>query len=125
MPHFMPFAFDSVVPAAYALNAPLRAASLETSPGEVATLPSLVACEDRNLVIEAVKKAEDSDDLVVRLYECHNTRGRAELSTFGRPSSAWLCDLEENPIAELDVTEGLVAFEYKPFEILTIRLTRS
>ena len=30
--------------------------------------------------IETVKKAEDSDDLIVRLYECHNSRGRAELS---------------------------------------------
>ncbi len=124
MPHFMPFAFDSVVPAAYALNAPLRAAPLEVAPGETGTLPPLVACENRNVVVEAVKKAEEGNDLIVRIYECHNTRGRAELAIFGRPTSAWLCDLEENPIAELEVNEGLVGFEFKPFEIVTIRVRR-
>ena len=122
MPHFMPFAYDSVVPAAYALNAPLRAALLEPGSGEAGSLPPFVACENRNLVIESVKKAEAGGDRIVRLYECHNTRGRAELSVLGRPSAAWLCDLEENPIAELEVSDGLVAFEFKPFEIVTIRL---
>ncbi|RYD41391.1 MAG: alpha-mannosidase, partial [Verrucomicrobiaceae bacterium] len=124
MPHFMPFAFDNVIPAAYALNAPLRAVPLEASTGESTSLPPLVACENRNVVIESVKKAEDSDELIVRLYECHNTRGRAELSVFGRATAAWLCDLEENSIAELELNDGLVAFEYKPFEIVTIKLRR-
>ena len=122
MPHFMPFAFDSVVASAYALNAPLRAAALEPGSGAEGPVPPLVSCNSRNVVVETVKKAEDSDDLVVRLYECHNTRGRAELSVVRRPSSAWLCDLEENPIAELEVSEGLIAFDYKPFEIVTIKL---
>ena len=122
MPHFMPFAYDSVVPAAYALNAPLRSATLDATGGEEGLLPPLVACEDRNIVIEAVKKAEDSDDRIIRLYECHNTRGRAELAIAGGISEAWLCDLEENPVVELEVVEGLVAFDFKPFEILTIKL---
>ena len=122
MPHFMPFSFDSVVPSAYALNAPLRAVALDPAPGAEGALPPLVSCENRNLVVEAVKKAEEGGDRIVRLYECHNTRGRAELAVLSRPSAAWLCDLEENPIAELEVNDGLVAFEFKPFEILTIRL---
>jgi alpha-mannosidase len=122
MPHFMPFAFDSVVPAAYALNAPLRATALEPAAGAAGSVPPLVGCENRNIVIESVKKAEDSDDVVVRLYECHNTRGRAELSLLRKPTAAWLCDLEENPIAELELAEGLVPFDFKPFEIVTIKL---
>lgn len=122
MPHFMPFAFDSVVPAAYALNAPLRATALEASEGASGPVPALVGCENRNIVIESVKKAEDSDDLIIRLYECHNTRGRAELSVLRKPTAAWLCDLEENPIAELELVEGLVPFDFKPFEIVTIKL---
>ena len=122
LPHFMPFAYESVVPAAYALNAPLRATNLEAVAGENGLLPPLVACDNRNVVIETVKKAEDSDDRVVRLYECHNTRGRAELTIAGGISEAWLCDLEENAIAELEVTESLVAFDFKPFEIVTLKL---
>ena len=122
MPHFMPFAFDGVIASAYALNAPLRTVELDRSQGGEGALPPLVACDSRNLVVESVKKAERSDDRIVRLYECHNTRGKAELAMLGGASAAWLCDLEENPIAELETNEGLVSFEYKPFEILTLRV---
>jgi alpha-mannosidase len=58
--------------------------------------------------------------LVVRLYECHNTRGIGELSSARRIRRAWLADLEETPLSELEVVDNLVLFEYKPFEILTI-----
>lgn len=122
VPHYGPYHYAGIVQAAYAFNAPLRAALLDPQRGESGTLPALVACEDRNVVVETVKKAEDSNDLIVRVYECHNSRGRAELACARRFSSAMLCDLEENEIAELDVNDGLVAFEYKPFEIITIKL---
>lgn len=122
LPHYMPFAFEGVVPAAYALNAPLRAVPLEAGTGQPGPLPPLVSCENPNVVVEAVKKAEDSNDVVVRLYECHNTRGRAEVACAKPVSNAWLCDLEENEIAELEVLDGVVPFEFKPFEILTIKL---
>lgn len=122
MPHFGPFNYAGVVASAYALNAPVRHAFLEPTPGLRATLPPLVACEDRNIVIETVKKAEDGNALIVRMYECHNARGRAELFCARPFRSAWLCDMEENPEVELDSSDGLIAFDYRPFEIITMRL---
>ncbi len=122
MPHYGPYNYAGIVEAGYAFNAPLRAVRLEPSAGADGELPTLVACEDRNIVIETVKKAEDSSDIIVRLYECHNSRGRAELSCARKPSTAILCDLEENELAELEVSDGIVRFEFKPFEIITIKL---
>lgn len=122
VPHFGPHHYASVVPAAYAFNAAVRARVFEPGPGASGTLPPFVSCEDRNIVIETVKKAEDDDDVIVRLYECHNSRGRAELTSLRAFSKAMLCDLEENPIADLDVSDRSVTFDYKPFEILTLRL---
>lgn len=122
LPHFGPYQYAQVVPSAYALNAPPRIAELDPSRGEEGSLPVLVDCDDRNLVIEAVKKAEDSGDLIVRLYEAHNSRGRAFLSCVRRIERAVLCDLEENELMDLDVTSDGVLVEYKPFEILTIKL---
>jgi alpha-mannosidase len=58
------------------------------------------------------------------LYECHNARGRAEIAFAVAPSAAFLCDMEENELAELDVVEGVVTLDYRPFEILTIKLRR-
>ena len=122
MPHFGPYNYAGIVEAGYAFNAPLRSVMLEPHAGEAGALPTLVACEDRNIVVESVKKAEDSDDIIVRLYECHNSRGRAGLSCARNLSGAALCDLEENEIVDLEVQDGVVTFEFKPFEILTIKL---
>lgn len=124
VPHYGPYNYAGIVQAAYAFNAPVRTAPLTSQAGEAGALPALMACDDRNIVIEAVKKAEDSNDIIVRLYECHNTRGRAELTCARAFSSAVLCDLEENELAELEVSDGRVTVDYKPFEIITIKLKR-
>lgn len=122
VPHYGPYHYAGIVQAAYALNAPVRSALLEPAQGIDASLPTFVQCDDRNVVIESVKKAEDSGDIIVRLYECHNSRGSAELDSAREIKAALLCDLEENEIAELEVNDGLVQFDYKPFEIITIKL---
>ena len=124
LPHFGPYNYADVVHAAYAHNAPIRYAFIEPTSGTEKQLDPLVTCDDRNIVIETVKKAEDSDDIIVRLYECHNSRGHAELYCINAPSEAVICDLEENEIGELEVNDGLVQFSYKPFEIITIKLKR-
>jgi alpha-mannosidase len=123
VPHYGPHAYAGIVKAAYAFNAPMRASLLSPDAGMDGLLPALVACEDRNIVIETVKKAEDSSDLIVRLYECHNSRGKAELSCARPVKAAYLCDLEETVIAELDIHDGMIGFEFKPFEILTLKLS--
>ncbi len=122
VPHYSNYNYAGIVQAAYAFNSPTRHAFLDHHAGEQGMLPPLVNCEDRNIVVEAVKRAEDSSDLVVRLYECHNTRGHAELSVARQILGAALCDLEENELSELEVTDGLISFDYKPFEIITIRV---
>lgn len=122
LPHFGPHNYAGVVQAAYALNAPVRWAWLPRGSGVEAGQPPFVSCEDRNIVIETVKKAEDSDHVIVRMYECHNSRGWAELFCIRPIRAAALCDLEENVVGELDVQDGLAIFDYRPFEIVTVRL---
>jgi alpha-mannosidase len=122
LPHYGPYNYAGIVQAAYALNALLRSVPLDPSPGMAGALPAFVHCDDRNIVIETVKKAEDDGDLIVRVYECHNARGIAELACLREPRAAYLCDLEENPLSELDIADGQIRFAYRPFEIITIRL---
>lgn len=122
MPHFGPYNYAGVVQAAYALNAKTWVLPLEKREGSQGELPQFISCEDRNVVIESVKKAEDGNGIIVRLYECHNARGQAELMCARTIRSATLCNLEEVPEGELEMNEGAVLFNYKPFEILTIRL---
>jgi len=121
-PHFDGFSQADVVAASYAVNAPVRYARIQPGSGARAELPKLIACDSRNIVIETVKKAEDSSKILVRMYECHNTRGSTELTCARGIRRAHLADLNEKPIAELDVVDGAVNVDFKPFEILTVLL---
>lgn len=107
------------------LNVPVRAARMGAISGS--GLPprlELLSLDRENLVIEAVKKAEDDDALIVRLYEAHNQRGRAVLRV-GWPVASAACVnlLEEDPVGEPPrLVEGGVEFDYRPYEIKTLKL---
>ena len=88
---------------------------------------SLVSADAPNLIIETVKKAEDDDALIVRLYEAYGQRGQAAL-TFGRPvKSAVEVNLMEQETEEtkanaIAVNGQTVAFSYTPYEIKTLKV---
>lgn len=108
---------SEVVRQAYELNVPLLAVAGEGGTG------SLFDLDAANVVIEAVKLAEDGGgDVIVRLYEAKRCATRATLHTALPLKSAAACDMLENVQAELPCQEGQVALEFRPFEIKTLRL---
>lgn len=122
LPHYDNYIQGEVVSAAYALNAPPRVTTLKRVKGVEGELPRFLHVDSMHLVVESVKKAEDSGKLVARLYECHNTKGRAELYCARGVKRAWLADLNETPVEQLEVVDGIVSLKFKPFEILTVLL---
>jgi len=81
------------------------------------------------VVLDTVKKAEDSDhDVVVRLYECDGTRGSFHLSTHLPVKSAVLCNLAEKEIADhplslqVSTDKSTVELSATPFQIVTVKL---
>jgi|688.fasta_scaffold72803_2 alpha-mannosidase len=122
MPHFHSIPQSDIVAAAYALNAPTRSSMLQPGEGVAASLPKFISVDSRHVIIESVKKAERSNHIIVRLYECHNTRGTAFLSCARHIKSAWLADMEENPLSPIELAEEFVPIRFAPFEIITIML---
>ncbi len=107
-----------VVREGYQLNAPLRAWTVETdSIQKIASMP-LEEPDRPNVIIETIKKAEDSDALVIRLYEAHGGRGKTRLHFNYTVKQIEECNLMEEPIGKcaLDKHNNLI-FEIKPFEI--------
>ena len=84
---------------------------------------AFVEADRPGAIVETVKPAEDGDGVVVRLYEGHRTRGRCVLR-FGRaPRSVHRCDLLETADGEaLEVEDGAVALDLRPFGIETLRV---
>ncbi|WP_312493856.1 glycosyl hydrolase-related protein, partial [Anaerosporobacter sp.] len=56
---------------------------------------SFVTCNVDNVIVETIKHAEDSNDIIVRAFETYNRRTRTEL-IFDLPiSRVWECNLME------------------------------
>ncbi|MER5968741.1 glycoside hydrolase family 38 C-terminal domain-containing protein [Streptomyces sp. NPDC002055] len=100
-----------------------------TAPGSAPVEP-LVTVDDDQVVVEAVKLAEDRGGaVVVRLYEAHGGRAAATLRAGFPVASATGTDLLERPLAgapEYPVSaDGEVALSLRPFQIVTLRLERA
>ena len=126
LPHPGDFRAGGVVEQAYALNVPLRFTRAETAGtadrGEL--LPARLGyfTVDRpGVVMEAWKRAEREDAVVLRLYEAWGTRGTVTLANALGLRRAFACDLLERRETELPGTaDGRVSFDVKPFQIITL-----
>ena len=75
------------------------------------------------LELSAIKKAEDSESIILRLYEPHGDRGVATIETKDPIRKATLVNLLEEPIEDLPVQGGnRVEFRYTPFQVVTLLL---
>jgi alpha-mannosidase len=114
MPHVGGWREAGVVAEAARFEWPLRWAPGTAKPG------SFFSVDDPNLVLDTVKRAEDSDALVLRLYEAHGARGTARLRVDVPFTAAVRCNLLEDAGPALPVTGGEIELGYRPHEIISL-----
>ena len=119
MPHPGDFRDAGVIAAAEDLNNPLRVVRGGISAGE---RRSLIEVDTQQVVVEAIKLAEDSDAVVIRLYEAWGGRCRARVRTSLPVSRAFLCDLLERNREEIEARDGQLELDLTPFKIMTLKL---
>ena len=89
-------------------------------PGESFSLAGLDA---PNVVLETIKRAEDGDGAIVRMYECENSLTNVTLDWNLPFHAAESCNCLEQPDGEpVEVKDGKITFTVKPYEIKTIRI---
>lgn len=121
-PHEDDFRGADTVGHAYALNNPMQAVVKEQAGGTLPKEFSLVSVDVPNVIIDSVKKAEDSEDMIVRLYECFNRRSAVTLQCGLPIVEASFCNLMEEEDVKANHTADTVTFEMKPYEIKTVRI---
>ena len=100
-----------VAQAGYELNCPMRVVPVESRAGDGPREHSFLQIDAPNVMIEAVKRAEDDDGMIIRLYESEN-RGTYVNLRLGFPVSS---AVETNLMEEFGQQYGLVTvhtFDY-------------
>ena len=76
-----------------------------------------------HVVLETVKKSEDENAWIVRVYECKQYRSNAVTITFGqRLRKAVECNLLEEAETPVAYQDNHLTFPVKPFEIKTFKV---
>jgi alpha-mannosidase len=126
-PHAGDWREAGTVRAGLELNVPLRVSSARRGRGELGASCSFFSLDCQNVIVEAVKRAEDSDAVVLRLYEAHGARARARLRIALPVSGARQTDLLERGGKRLRVSRVAgaadIVLDFKPFEIKTVVLS--
>jgi len=116
VPHAGDWRDAGIVAEAARFNAPLRWIPDEVADGALAEV------DDMNLVLDTIKRAEDSDALVLRLYEAHGGRGTARVRLGSPVASARRANLLEDDGDPLAVDDGAIMIPYRPHEIVTVKV---
>ena len=118
-PHSNDWRTGGTVAMAYDLNCPLTAVLENAHDGALNNSYSYAKSSCDNVIIEVVKKAEDSDDTIIRVYECYGKRTRANLNFSGEITAACECDMLENELSSIKISDNSFGFTIKPYEIKT------
>ena len=107
---------------AHELNNPLTAVVVAATKGPLPSADSFASVDADNVVIDAVKRHEDSNAIIVRVYEAFGQRGDVKL-TFGRtPKAVTECDLMEENDTPVTLRGATVSFAVTPCDIRTFKV---
>ncbi|MDP4097143.1 alpha-mannosidase [Paenibacillus sp. P96] len=112
LPHASGWYEGRTVQEAWDLNSPLTGIQ-----GQGGSL-SMFSLNCDHVMIDAVKRAEENEDIVIRLHEFAGARGRVEINSGVNIVSWRECDLLERD-GDHASENGAFSFEIKPYEIKT------
>jgi alpha-mannosidase len=107
-------------------NYGLKALPVEAHDGAMPSRHSFVSAEPANVVLTAIKKAEDGDGLVFHLYEWAGKSGEIKLAVPPGAQDATETNLMEKPEGQpLAISGDAVTLPVKPFEIVAVKVDYS
>ena len=106
----------------YQLNYKLIALPVEKHQGALASEHSFLQVPEENVIVSAIKKAEDENALVVRFFEWAGKQGDVTLQLAPGAESATETDLMEKRTGSLSLNGSSVKVATKPYEIKTVEV---
>jgi len=106
----------------YELNYKLLPLAVEKHDGALPAEHSFLEVPSENIIVTAMKKAEDENALIVRYFEWAGADGEVTLRLPPGATSAVETNLMEKTEGEVAIQDGAVHPHTKPFEIKTIKI---
>ena len=108
----------------YEFNYKLSALQVQSHAGALPPAHSFVEIKENNVILTALKKAEDSDALLLRVYEWAGKSGNVQVTVPNGATAAHLTNLMEGSEGEpLEITKSSeVTFPVHPYEIVSVRV---
>lgn len=116
MPHAGDWRSGGVVAEGYKFNAPLLITAGSGRP------VSFASVDQPNLVLDTIKKAEDSNATILRLYEAHGGRGMGRVKLNFPHKFAAFCNGMEEETGPAKIVNGAIEVPFGPFKIVTIKV---
>ncbi|MGE5341316.1 MAG: alpha-mannosidase [Candidatus Omnitrophota bacterium] len=112
----------NTVQRAQELNIPLQPLMTDRHPGNLPKEFSFFQVNSPNVIVDTIKKAEDDDGIILRLYEASGKESEAEVSFFKEPKAIVGINLMEKKEKEYKVTGKSLGLHFKAFEIKALKL---
>jgi alpha-mannosidase len=107
----------------YEYSYPLSGQATTAHTGSLPATHSFVSVQPENVVLTAVKKAEDAKGLVFRVYEWAGKDSTVEFHLPPGATAATVTNMQETPEGTaLTVSGDVVKAPIHPYEILTVRV---
>lgn len=121
-PHKNGWQDGGTVHRAFELNVPLEAFAAENQSGALPKEQSFLSTDSANVLVDALKTAQDGDGIILRVYEAEQRRGRVKIECALPFERVTECNLMEENETDIETVGGAFAFSIRPFEVKTFRL---
>lgn len=120
-PHEGTWTVGGTVQAGFELNVPVRTSDAAPKAATIENA-SFVTVDSANVVLDCIKKAEDGNGYIVRLYEACGGGGKVTVRFAKGIKQVFACDLMENNEGSVPVADNGFAFETAPYCIHSFRI---
>ncbi|HEX2949051.1 MAG TPA: glycoside hydrolase family 38 C-terminal domain-containing protein [Armatimonadota bacterium] len=126
-PHADAFSASNATRAGYAFNLPFNVVGTGAHAGALSTSSGFAEIQTPNIMLSGIKKAEDSDALIVRVYEMEGkeTVARIKLdATLLKSTTVVETDVLEQPVATntAQIIDGVLQVNVPAFGLATVKI---
>ena len=120
VPHTGSWKDGHIVKMAHEFNDEIKCVKFVATPS--ITDFSFFQIDTDHVIVDTIKKAEDDNNIIIRVYETYNKRGKVKVNCFKNITRVVECNLMEEETGPVEFNDQSFWFQINPYEIKTLKL---